>query len=296
MPNPYLTFLPADLRPDPMPSMRSQWWRWRDTEVHVARAGPVDAERHAVVLHGAGGHAGAVWPFAAVLAGHGFSVAVPDLPGYGHTRVPDRGAIRYPHWVELATEFVAAEAQTGPPPLLLGASMGGMLAYEVATRTGAARGVLATCLLDPREAAVRERIARTPLMGRHASGTLRALAGPLASLRVPMRLLANMRAMSHDPELVSLVISDKLGGGNAMPLGFLRSFLESAPAFEPETVREPRFVLAHPAADTWTPVELSRPFFDRIAAPKELILLGNAGHYPIESPGAQQLLEAALRC
>lgn len=291
----YLDLLPEDLRPDPLPRLRSHWWRWRDMNVHVERVGEPDAAQRAILLHGAGGHAGALWPFAANLAELGFYVAVPDLPGYGRTEVPDRRRIRYPHWVELACEFVAAEASSGPPPLLMGASMGGMLAYEAAARTGAVDTVLATCLLDPRMAAARERITRTRLMGRYGLPLLRIVAGPLASRNIPLRLVTNMRGMSRDQRLVDLVIADKLGGGNSMPLGFLRSFIESAPGFEPETVHRPTFVLAHPAEDIWTPLEISRPFFDRIAAPKELVLLDGAGHYPIEPPGVHQLLETVKR-
>jgi pimeloyl-ACP methyl ester carboxylesterase len=40
---------------------------------------------------------------------------------------------------------------------------------------------------------------------------------------------------------------------------------------------------------------MSLRFFDRIAGPKELVLLDNAGHFPVEVPGAHQLLEAIDR-
>jgi pimeloyl-ACP methyl ester carboxylesterase len=33
-------------------------------------------------------------------------------------------------------------------------------------------------------------------------------------------------------------------------------------------------------------------FFDRLAAPKKLVLVEGAGHFPVEAPGAHQLLEA----
>jgi hypothetical protein len=46
------------------------------------------------------------------------------------------------------------------------------------------------------------------------------------------------------------------------------------------------------AEDRWTPTAMSLRFFDRIAAPKELVLLENAGHYPVEAPGTHQLLDA----
>lgn len=105
-----------------------------------------------------------------------------------------------------------------------------------------------------------------------------------------------MREMSGCRELVDLVIADELGGGNSMPLGFLRSYLRSTPAVEPERAQDVKVGLAHPAADTWTPVELSRSFFDRLAGPKELVLLPEAGHYPIEAPGVERLLDVASSC
>ncbi|MEV0700804.1 alpha/beta hydrolase [Saccharopolyspora sp. NPDC050389] len=291
----YLRFFPSDLQLESLPRTESTWWRWRDLDVHVERVGAPDAPRRAVLLHGAGGHADAMRPFAALLAVRGFQVAVPDMPGYGRTRVPRRNRIRYPDWPALAADFVRSEARMGPAPLLIGASMGGMLAYEAATRTGLVDTILVTCLLDPRSAAARERIARTPLLGRISQPLLR-FARPADSISIPMRWFANMRGMSGNREFVDLVIADELGGGNSMPLGFLRTVLTSAPAVEPEQAGNIKVVLAHPAEDAWTPVELSRPFFDRLTGPKELAMLPGAGHFPIESPGAHRLLDLAASC
>jgi alpha-beta hydrolase superfamily lysophospholipase len=288
----YLAELPEDLRPDPLPHRRSTWWRWRDTEVHVERIGDPAAPRRALMLHGAGGNTAAMWPYAALTATRGYHVVVPDLPGYGRTLVPRPGAVRYPDWVGLACDLAVAErAAHGGPLLLIGASMGGMLAYEAATRTGVADRVVVTCLFDPRDPAARRHIGRLPWLGAAARPLLRLLAGPLADLRVPIRWIANMRAIANTDSLVELVLRDEHGGGNHVPLGFVRSFLESAPAVEPERADVPEIVLAHPAADRWTPVEISLSFFERISAPKRLVLLEGAGHYPVEAPGAHQLAE-----
>lgn len=113
-------------------------------------------------------------------------------------------------------------------------------------------------------------------------------AGPAAGVGVPLPWLTNMRAIANDPALTDLVVRDRRGGGNRMPLGFFRSFFESAPAVEPEEATHPPVVLAHPADDRWTPAEVSLRFFDRIAAPKEYVPLEGAGHFPVESPGAQR--------
>jgi pimeloyl-ACP methyl ester carboxylesterase len=50
--------------------------------------------------------------------------------------------------------------------------------------------------------------------------------------------------------------------------------------------------MVHPGEDRWTPLEISQPFFDRIAAPKELVVLEGAGHFPIEQPGLDQMVGA----
>jgi alpha-beta hydrolase superfamily lysophospholipase len=289
----YLRRLPADLRSGPLPPRASTWWRHGGTEVHVERVGDPVAPRRAVLLHGAGGHAAAMWPFAALAARRGVHVVVPDLPGYGRTRVPRPGAVRYRDWVALACDLLRAERAAHDGPLLLvGASLGGMVAYDAATRTGAADALLVTCLPDPRDPVVRRHLTRVPWLGAVARPALRLLAGPLADVRVPVRRLTNMRAIANDPELIDLVVRDRRGGGGRVPLGFLRSFLDSAPAVEPEEATGPPVVLAHPAVDRWTPTAMSLRFFDRIAAPKELVLLEGAGHYPVEAPGVHQLLDA----
>ena len=292
----YLRRLPSDLRAGPPQPRVSTWWRHAGADVHVERVGDPAAPRRAVLLHGAGGHAAAMWPFASMAARRGMHVVVPDLPGYGRTRVPRPGRVRYPDWVALACDLLRAERAAHDGPLLLaGASLGGMVAYDAATRTGAADALVATCLPDPRDPVVRRHVTRVPWVGATARPALRLLAGPLAGVRVPVRWLTNMRAIANDPGLVDLVVRDERGGGGRVPLGFLRSFLDSAPAVEPEDATGPRVVLAHPEDDRWTPTAMSLRFFDRIAAPKELVLLSGAGHYPVEAPGVHQLVDAIDR-
>ncbi|MBB5919463.1 alpha-beta hydrolase superfamily lysophospholipase [Actinoalloteichus hoggarensis] len=288
----YLALLPEELRPRPLPARRSTWWRWRDMDVHIERVGESDAPRRALLLHGAGGNAAAMWPVAAQLAGHGVELIVPDLPGFGRTRAPRRGALRLAHWIDLACDLLRAERRDDARPLtLIGASMSGMIAYEVAARTGLADRVVVTCLVDPRDARVRRKAARYPWLGAVARPVLRWAAGPLAGVEMPLRLLVNMRKMSNVPALVDLVLRDRRGGGNRMPLGFVRSFLDAVPSVEPERFTACEIVLAHPAADGWTPVEISLPFFDRIAGPRRLVMLPDAGHFPIEAAGMRTLVE-----
>jgi alpha-beta hydrolase superfamily lysophospholipase len=284
----YLAFLPDDLRPEPSTQPESTWWSWRGCDVHIERVRRPDARARMVLIHGGGGHAGAFWPLAALAAERGFDVLVPDLPGFGRTRVPSVRRVRYSDWVECATDLVLGEKSADPRPLVLfGGSMGGMLAYEAAARTGASDAVVATCLLDPRRAQVRAAVARNRFLGRYGTPLLVPAAD---GLRIPTRLIGNMTAMSNDPELTRTVTTDPNGGGVSMPLGFWRTSLHSSPQVEPEDFTICPVWLVHPGADRWTPLPLSQVFFDRIAAPKTLVILDNAGHYPIETPGIHQLI------
>ena len=74
----------------------------------------------------------------------------------------------------------------------------------------------------------------------------------------------------------------------------MRSLLGIRPAIEPEDFDLCPVLLTHPAADTWTKIEASRPFFDRIKGPKELVMLENCGHLPVEEPGLSRLEEMVV--
>ncbi|MBF6324290.1 alpha/beta hydrolase [Nocardia cyriacigeorgica] len=287
----YAQFLPPDYLAESMAVPESTWWSWRGHRVHVARGRSSEAPVRVLAVHGAGGHAGLVWPLAALALRAGVEAMAVDLPLYGDTVVPDPRSVRYTDWVELLCEFVCAETESDPRPLVVfGASMGGMLAYEVAARTGAVTQVVATCLLDPSDPAARRAAVRWSFTGGVAPALLRTVRPLVGRVRVPIRWLVDMGNMSLDPELSRLCGSDPKGGGVRVPLGFLADFLDFA-HIPPETATTP-LTLVHPAADRWTPPELSVRFLDRIAAPTQLVLLDGCGHFPIEEPGLGQLADA----
>ncbi len=279
----YERFFPEALHTggDVVPS--EEWWPWRGSRVHLDRVAAPDAPAKLLLVHGAGGYGRMLAPYARLLAGAvPMETVAPDLPGYGLTGSGGR-PVDYRDWVDCVADLVAAErARDGRPVYVLGASVGGMLAYSAAARGGVA-GIAVTCLLDPRCAAARERISRFPALGRLAGPMLDRMRW-LDGLRFPMRWVANMGAMSNDPALNRVVRSDPCGGGNVVALRFLRTYLSSAPAVEPEEFTACPVLMLHPAADRWTPPELSLPFFERIAAQKRLVMLRDAGHMPIEEP------------
>ncbi|KAF0848463.1 alpha/beta hydrolase [Nocardia caishijiensis] len=286
----YLRFLPARYR-DRVIEPQSTWWEWRGRRVHVARAEPARATVRMLALHGAGGHAGLVWPLLGIAAGEGVSVAALDLPLYGDTVEPRPGSVRYRDWVELVSEFVCAEAESDSRPLVLfGASIGGILAYEVAARTGRVAHVVATCLLDPGDPAARRAAARWKVLGALPTGVVRGTGRVAGGVRLPIRWLVDMANMSLDPALSRHCGSDPRGGGVRIPLGFLTDFLcyEHTP---PQDYQGPPVTLVHPALDRWTPPELSVRFLDRIAADTRTVLLDGCGHFPVEEPGLTQLAD-----
>jgi alpha-beta hydrolase superfamily lysophospholipase len=289
----YAAFLPAEYTSD-MVEPTSTWWPWRAMSVHVARTAVPTAAVRAMVIHGGGGYSGALWPAAAAAVGEGVEVLAPDLPLYGDTKVPDPRSVRYDDWVDLLCDLVRAERAADPRPLVLfGASMGGMLAYEVAARTGQVDAVVVTCLLDTSDPQVRAAVTRVPWLGRPAAALLRVSDPVLGRVRLPIRWLADMGHMSSDPELSALCAADPRGGGVSVPLGLLSSWMNYAHT-RPETYAAAPITLVAPAADLWTPPDLSIRFLQRIPLPTTTVMLENCGHFPVEEPGLTQLHDALL--
>lgn len=297
----YLACLPAPWRERALTvrAPEALWWPWRGMRVHVACIPRPDAHARLLVLHGAGGHSGALWPLAALAAAVGYEVLAPDLPGYGLTAVPDPGAVTYPDWVDCVADLLRTQSATDARPLvLLGGSMGGLLGYSACARVSdAVAHLLVTCLLDPSNPICWPALSRwggaasvralRPLLAPLARGRVSAL----ARLRVPIRWIAPMHAIANQPALARLCMDDARGGGSRVPLGFLASFLFSTPEVAPEAFRRIPVTLIHPTEDRWTPPAMSLAFMQRIAAPTRHVPLEGCGHFPVEEPGLTTLVQ-----
>lgn len=286
------------VRPLPHPVDRvREGWPWRDPDgrgewlLNVEHVGVQDAPVRMVLVHGAGGNAAALWPFAAHLSLLGARVTLVDLPGYGRTRrlTGRPGSVHYSAWQRVLVDLVQRE-HDDRPLVLVGASMGGMLALDAAAVTGLADRVVATCLLDVTRPEVRAGVVRWRWL---ALGLplLRLARGPLARLPVPIRWLTPMATIANSPGLTGEVLRDRRGGRGAMPLGWYRTFLATGPAVPPETISQPPVILLHPDEDRWTAPELSEAFLARLAAPTRSVRLEAGGHFPVEEPAFQQLLD-----
>lgn len=260
----------------------------RGHDIHVLRRRSAAAPVRLVLIHGAGGYSGALWPLASLVPVDAADLAAPDLPLYGDTRSPESKDVRYVDWVDVLTDFLAAE-DDGRPLVLLGGSLGGMLAYEAAARTGLASHVVATCLLDPQDARVRTTITRLGRLAAPAPLAARLLPEKVKRIEVPMGWVAPLTRMSNATALSRLCAADPRGGGARVPLGFLTSFLE----FEhtPGAGMTTPVTLAAPSADTWTPPSLSAPWLAEIATETHTVPLTECGHFPIEEPGLTTLIQ-----
>lgn len=289
--NPYAAFLPPEHRAAAATVPETTWWHWQGYDVHIARARRADASARLLVSHGAGGHSGTLWPIAALLADRGLDIAVVDLPLYGRTVSPDPVKVRYDDWVRMLVDLVEAE-HDDRPLVLLGASIGGMLAYEVGARASHVSHVAATCLLDPQDRRARAHMTRFGPLGILGASLAALMRGQLAELMIPMRWVANFSKMSRNPALSRMCAADPLGGGARVPLGFLASYLRYTHA-PPESMRAP-VTLLHPSRDAWTPVELSMRVFRRLSSPGAVVMLRGCGHFPIEEPGVSDMISAVL--
>jgi alpha-beta hydrolase superfamily lysophospholipase len=283
----YQPLLAPDLRLDADNMPAESTWAWRGLDVHLDRYETAAAGLTVIVCHGGGGYGRLLAPVGRLVHELGYVAVLPDLPGYGLTHVaPSR--MRYPLWVDLVADLALTERRrTGRPVVLLGMSMGGMLALHAAAAApaGTIGGLIVTTLIDPRQPATRAAVSRLP-GARRLSGLL-GLAPP--NLRVPMPWLANVHRMSSLPAVNALCVRDPQGGGNRVPLGFLRSWLTYAPALEPHEFDRCPVLLAHPAADRWTPSELSTRTLARLACPTRYVELERCEHFPIEEPGVSTL-------
>jgi alpha-beta hydrolase superfamily lysophospholipase len=269
----YQPFLPAELRVHGTVRPAETYWDRPNARVHLDEWDTPGAPLTVIALHGAGGHGRLMAPFCLAVRQDGYRAVAPDLPLFGLTEVTDRAAVRYADWVALAADLAERESARGPV-VLFGASIGGRLAYDAAA-VAAARGVP---IAGARNAAL---AALTPALSR--------LPDLLKQAAVPMSMTTRLSKMSGTPELSRACARDKQGGGTRAPLAFLLDWLASPPAVKPEQFDACPVLLVHPAQDAWTPLALSVRFAERIAAPTRTVLLDNAGHFPVEQPGLDQL-------
>jgi alpha-beta hydrolase superfamily lysophospholipase len=166
--------------------------RWTPSET----AGLV--RRPAYLLHGLGEHAGRYDGLVRWLDERGWSVAAHDHRGHGRSS-GKRGSLRHEEDLVLDAEHRLAEyaRETGEPPLLIGHSLGALVAARIALR---ANVPLAGVVLS------------SPPFAIQLPGTQRLLLNMLGNMAPDLRVSTGLQAskLSHDQAVIDAYENDPL--------------------------------------------------------------------------------------
>ncbi|MEI6758557.1 MAG: alpha/beta hydrolase [Chlorobium sp.] len=291
-------FLPKEFQLDRDHEPSEEWWQWRGHQIHLDcfrnPASPVKV----ILFHGVGTNGRQMSTIlGSPLFKRGFETIAIDMPEYGMTRVAPGVLVTYNDWVQAGNDLINAElAKDGRPIFLYGLSAGGMLAWHVAALNKKVKGIVGMTFLDQQEQQVRDETALNFLMSRIGVPlTHLAARTPLASLRMPMSLASKMSALVNNKAALKACLRDKTSAGKWVTMKFLSSLTTYKPVVEPETFTVCPILLCQPEKDTWTPLYLSELFLRRInRVPKKVVILENAGHYPLEQPGLKQMCNAVV--
>lgn len=282
-------YLPSRNRLTPKSMPNENYVAVLEHQIHIDHYKVIKPKARIILFHGVGGN-GRLLSFIAVpLKDKGYEVICPDLPLYGYTKY--KSPVTYETWVHCGIQVVKHFHQDEVPVFLFGLSAGGLLAYQVSTAFTDLSGVITTCILDQRNKYITKRTARNPLFATIGNSFLSLTYKVFPSVKLPMKLVANMKSIANDKELCSLLRKDKKSSGAWVPLSFLYTMLHPTITVEPEEFLVCPFLLVHPENDHWTDISLSKLFFDRLACEKELRILQGAGHFPTEKKGLEQLEE-----
>ncbi len=289
-------FLPESFRLTPATEPTEEWWEHDGHRIHLDTYRDPAAPVKVILLHGVGTNGRQMsMILGRPLADLGFETIAIDMPTYGVTEVAPGATVTYDDWVRIGSALVDAErAKDDRPIVLYGLSAGGMETYHIASINRSVSGIVGMTFLDQQSAKVRRDTAFDPLTGSVGAPVMKALARtPLGRARVPMKLVSKMRALVNDPGAKRACYADRTSAGNLVTVAFLDSYLNFRPAVAPEDFDTCPVLLTQPAADRWTPLELSAPFLDRITrVPVTVVLLENAGHFPLEQPGLDRMVAA----
>lgn len=244
-----------------------------------------------ILLHGVGGN-GRVLSFIGVpLYKRGYEIVCPDLPGYGITQT-NKNNVDYNIWVNMVKDLVEYESQKDQKDVLLfGLSAGGMLAYHAGCNNKHVSGLIFTNLLDQRLQEVRDFSESSKYISRIGIPLLYLLKNLNNKIKLPMKMVANMKAIVNNDDALNLLMNDDKSSGARVPVKLITSMIDYKPEVEPEDFNQCPALLVHPEDDRWTDIRLSMLTFEKLKCKKDVKILENSGHFPIENPGLSQLEE-----
>jgi alpha-beta hydrolase superfamily lysophospholipase len=291
----YQRFFPKELRIDENNQPIEEWWEWNDYHIHLDRMSVSSSKIKVIFIHGAGGNGRLFAPYAKMLQVHGYDVVSPDLPPYGLSYTKALIPIDYHDWIKIITEFIEYEyKRDGKTIVLLGASIGGMLAYHAASVSKQVKGLIVTTFVDTSNHKVRDQIAPNKIISRLGKVTMDSFPFVLDSFRISVSKVSRMKLITNNIDFTKLIINDPRAAGTKIPLRFLRTFLNMKPMIEPEYFDICPILLIHPELDPMTPFNISESFYKRLQCKKRCVILEGAGHFPIEQPGVEKMKNAVL--
>ncbi|KAF5685116.1 hypothetical protein FDENT_6407 [Fusarium denticulatum] len=198
----------------------------------------------------------------------------------------------------LASEFVDHEYENDKRPIALyGLSAGGGLTFHVAGMNERVRGIVGMCFMDMRIQSVADAACRNLTMSRIGAPMRRVMhALGLGWMSMPMYITGRMSTLVNNPQALAACTRDNSSANAWVSMSFLSSFTTYKPAKEPKDFDKCPILLTQPAEDRWTPLWVSEAFLrdvDKVEV--KTVMLGGAGHYPLEDPGLGQMVEAIAR-
>ena len=237
-----------------MPAVSEDWSTVGRVQV---RRWPIDNPKRLVVLvHGYGEHIGRYEHVAAALNARGSAVVGPDHVGHGRSG-GERALVEDFEAIVDDVRAVVEDARGGLPVVMVGHSMGGLIAVRYAQRH---RGDLAGLVLSG------PAVGLTPVFE--------------TWLEAPPSDPIDGAALSRDPAVGEAYASDPL----VYHGGWKRTTLEAWIAADAAIANGPTFgdlplLYVHGAEDPLVPVALARPVVERLAGPdSELRVIPGARH------------------
>ncbi|MFT2140565.1 alpha/beta hydrolase [Mammaliicoccus sciuri] len=255
-----------------------------------------NADVKIILLHGVGTNGRQLSLIAGgPLAKKNYETIAIDMPTYGMTQVKKGEIVTYDDWVNLASDYIDEESKKDARPIFLyGLSAGGMETFHVAAKNKKVKGIIGMTFLDQRKQMIRDATAHDILMSRigiPAAGLMRKIG--LGFIKIPMKIASKMYTLVNNDTILKIMLDDKSSAGNLATMTFLDSYGNYKPEVEPEMFDTCPVLLTQPSLDRWTPKYLSVPFLSELKKVEhEIIDLENGGHYPVEQPALDELVEA----
>ncbi|MGW4535491.1 alpha/beta fold hydrolase [Nocardia sp. NPDC004340] len=292
-------FLPSRLRLTTEADLPAEdFWEWNGNNIHLDQYLNPSAPAKVILHHGVGTNGRQMnLILGKPLADKGWEVTALDNLGYGMTQVRPEGTYGYGNWIQMVTDYLLYEKSRDDRPIVLyGLSAGGMVTYHVAAHAprGTLTGIVGMTFLDQRNRDVWIATAHDKFSATVGTKGIEALAkSPMKGLEYPMSLASKMSALCNNDDAMKVFLADKTSAGNVASMKFLDDYRTYVPDIEPPDFDVCPILHTQPAADHWTPLELSKPVLDPIKkVPVKLVMLENAGHYPLEEPGLTQMEDA----